>query len=266
MYSKSQRWIKWYSRVAVYKSLRTVKILLEYKNNQAKLLDLGCGIGITFGFVSQTFPNSTACDIDEKALTATSELLARIGIKRKIVKYQGKRLPFVDNYFDIVTSIEVIEHVDDPEFMLSEIYRVLKKDGILHITTANKWWPYEPHYKLLFLSYLPEKLADYYVKFSGQGDSYGGIKLPSYSNFRSQVARYFEVNDITLNLIESFEKYDFHLERGRKVIIVGFLLRYLRIMENYWLGRVLQELIRSLLLHVSLGWLFIARPKKINDK
>lgn len=261
-YSNSKKWNLWYVNVAKHKGLRTVKILSEYKNSNSKLLDLGCGIGLTLSLLAQKFTNSFGCDIDKRALKATKEILDEVGIKIPLVVYNGGKLPFRDNTFDIVTFIEVIEHVQNPDQVLKEVQRVLKKDGILHITTANKWWPHEPHFKLFFLSYLPERWADLYVRLSGKGKSYHGIKLPSYGNFKRLIEKHFFVEDITLDMIENYRKYNFDKERGLKVVIVGEFLKFLRKIENVPLLNNLALVIRWLLLRVSLGWLFIGRPKK----
>lgn len=51
--------------------------------------------------------------------------------------FQG-RFPFNDNYFDLVTAFEVIEHIsDNPRAVLKEINRVLKQSGYLYIGTPN---------------------------------------------------------------------------------------------------------------------------------
>lgn len=49
-----------------------------------------------------------------------------------------RTLPFRDSTFDVVTMLEVFEHVqDDPRRMLTEIHRVLKPNGYLYIGTPN---------------------------------------------------------------------------------------------------------------------------------
>ncbi|MDO8503215.1 MAG: class I SAM-dependent methyltransferase [bacterium] len=260
-YSQSEDWIQWYADVAVQKGLRTVKMLGEYKGSFAKVLDVGSGVGITLSFIAQAFPNSTGCDIDKEAIRATRRILKEVGVKAPVIVYEGRRLPFSDNSFDIVTSIEVIEHVEDPDRMLREIWRVLKPDGILHITTANKWWPYEPHFKLLFLSYLPARLADLYVKLSGRGDHYEKIRLPSYDQFKRSINRYFDIEDVTLSLIENYKKYSFDKERGNKVRMVGEFLTILNKLDPSPPGHF-SKIVKWFLIRMSLGWLFICRPKK----
>lgn len=64
-------------------------------------------------------------DIDEKALFYAKE---NYGVKTKIINLNDK-LPFTDNYFDNIVMAEVLEHLPYPMITLSEIKRVLKKDG-----------------------------------------------------------------------------------------------------------------------------------------
>lgn len=83
-----------------------------------------------------------------------SEVLKKRGYKVKALDiepyYKGaikhdveKGLPFKDNSFDLVWSTEVLEHLRNPQFLLSEIDRVTKKGGLSILTTPNSnWWAY----------------------------------------------------------------------------------------------------------------------------
>lgn len=48
--------------------------------------------------------------------------------------YDGKKIPFSDNFFDGILCTEVLEHVLDLEIVLREFHRVLKPEGILLIS------------------------------------------------------------------------------------------------------------------------------------
>lgn len=49
--------------------------------------------------------------------------------------YDGKRIPFEDNYFESIICTEVFEHIEDINFTLIELKRVLKPGGLILITT-----------------------------------------------------------------------------------------------------------------------------------
>lgn len=59
------------------------------------------------------------------------------------VYYDGKHIPFPDNYFDAVFCSEVIEHVFDPEIILPEILRVCKPGAKILLTVPFCWNEHE---------------------------------------------------------------------------------------------------------------------------
>jgi SAM-dependent methyltransferase len=66
----------------------------------------------------------------EKKFATEEEYTAQFGhanrpdTNKKIIYYKGPEFPFADNEFDYVICSHVLEHVDDPEFFISEIFRV----------------------------------------------------------------------------------------------------------------------------------------------
>jgi SAM-dependent methyltransferase len=62
------------------------------------------------------------------------------------VLYDGKNFPFKEASFDSILSFEVLEHVEDLDLMISEMARVLKKNGKLLITTPFIWNLHEEPY------------------------------------------------------------------------------------------------------------------------
>jgi len=88
-------------------------------------LDFGCGL----------FPYA-------KLLTQATTIIGlelqgkdKITTDDRIVYYSGDKFPFLDDYFDSVVSFEVFEHLTNPINALDEIYRVVKKNGYVIITT-----------------------------------------------------------------------------------------------------------------------------------
>ena len=68
----------------------------------------------------------------------SQKLLAANGIDpNRIANSNGESLPFPDESFDIVYSGNVLEHTEDPDRVLHESVRVLRKGGILHMEMPN---------------------------------------------------------------------------------------------------------------------------------
>lgn len=259
------KWADWYVDVAPLKAERTIKILKKYKGRKARLLDCGIGIGLSLYYLSQYFDESVGVETDKASFEIAEKQFKKLRCKAKLKLYDGKKLPFPDNYFDLITSMEVWEHAKDTRIMLKEIQRVLKPDGILHITTANKLWPIEPHYKLPFLSYLPYNIADWYVRVTKRAPCYHDIHLPLYGEFKKSVEKYFDVSDITLEMIRSYKYLGFDKERGGKIIFIAQILQILKVFEKIPFLSLISQSIYYILLRISLGWLFIARPKKLQE-
>jgi len=111
--------------------------LLKDEIKGKKLLDAGCGTGFFSKEAIKKGAKVTSLDISDRLLKITKE---KCKFKSKIVKADILSLPFPNESFDIVLSTEVIEHTQNPRKAIFEFSRVLKKRGILVLTTPNKVW------------------------------------------------------------------------------------------------------------------------------
>ena len=105
------------------------------KYSNFEILEVGYGPGYFLRCVEKWFPQSEiyGLDIDKSLL----EFAAKHIKKAKLISHDGQMLPFPDNTFDIVCSLQVIEHLEKPESFLAESNRILKVDGFLIIATPN---------------------------------------------------------------------------------------------------------------------------------
>jgi len=104
-----------------------------YKNRGVKVLDIGCA----YGFMLKRFPNhfkKYGLDVSKHAIEIAQKRHPEINFKVGEIE---KKLPYQTNFFDVVIINDVIEHLKYPEQALENIYSVLKKGGILYITTPN---------------------------------------------------------------------------------------------------------------------------------
>jgi ubiquinone/menaquinone biosynthesis C-methylase UbiE len=105
--------------------------------NDKVVLDDGCGCGYGSLYLAENSARMVVgIDVSRDAINYAKTHFLKKNIKFKVV--DGANLPFSNDSFDVVVSIEVIEHIHNYEQYLSEISRVLKPSGILVISTPNK--------------------------------------------------------------------------------------------------------------------------------
>ena len=94
-------------------------------------LDIGSGHGDLIELMRSQFNvSSSACDY-------TDSLMRLSDVKVTVANLNYEGLPYADQSFDLVTCTEVIEHLEHYRYTLREIYRILKPNGILVLTTPN---------------------------------------------------------------------------------------------------------------------------------
>ncbi|MGO0906033.1 class I SAM-dependent methyltransferase [Clostridioides difficile] len=104
-----------------------------------KVLDVACGSGYGTFYISKFSQNVIGIDIDEKAIVFSKENYTSKNLEYK--RMSAYKMEFEDDFFDVVVSFETIEHISQEEQVkfLKEIKRVLKKDGILIVSTPDRY-------------------------------------------------------------------------------------------------------------------------------
>ncbi len=100
------------------------------------VLDIGCGAGHGSNILSKKFSEVKGVDISSEAIEYARENWSQQNIE--FIVGSALNIPFDKETFDIVTAFEVFEHIEDWRSFLLEVKRVLKKDGVLFISTPNK--------------------------------------------------------------------------------------------------------------------------------
>jgi ubiquinone/menaquinone biosynthesis C-methylase UbiE len=96
------------------------------------VLEVGCGTGLLLSRLNAR--KKVGCDLSGRLL---SQLKKR---DFQVIQADAERLPLGDSRFDVVYSVNLLEHVPHPEKAVSESVRVLKKGGRLVIITPNGDW------------------------------------------------------------------------------------------------------------------------------
>jgi len=136
-------------RRAIVKSLLQEALSVRPPSSQnLRLLDLGCGTGANLPTVTDAVQRvgSTpgghvmALDYSPLALEFAQQHLGELPVS--LLRGDATNLPFAANSFDVVTMLDVLEHVEDDAGAVQEIFRVLKPGGafVLSVPAYQKLW------------------------------------------------------------------------------------------------------------------------------
>jgi len=94
------------------------------------------------------------------------------GLKAAFAVGVGEYLGFKNNFFDLIITYSVLEHVRDIDRVLRETFRVLREGGFAYHHTENNLWPRENHYRIFWPPLCPKSLARVYVKMRGKNPKF----------------------------------------------------------------------------------------------
>lgn len=111
--------------------------LNRYVEEDATVLDVGFGLGYGLNILSIKAKSVSGVDVDAQAYEyCRGTIQGRNPRLAQISTYDGYNLPFEDNEFDVLTCVDVIEHVEDYDRLIREMLRVSRK-GIF-LSTPNR--------------------------------------------------------------------------------------------------------------------------------
>ncbi|MDP3941956.1 MAG: class I SAM-dependent methyltransferase [bacterium] len=149
---------EWRDSLSIYRD-----VIDEATNSDTRILDVGCGHGELLKPVYDKTLHTYGVDPDKEALDKNTL------IKNTVVG-TVEDLPFEGNFFDLVVSEWVLEHLPDPEKAFREIYRVLKPGGRVIFLTPNVW-----NYNVWIIRAIPNRFHDFFTKKlyeRQEGDTY----------------------------------------------------------------------------------------------
>tara|TARA_B100000315_G_scaffold218759_1_gene220241 strand:- start:2470 stop:3201 length:732 start_codon:yes stop_codon:yes gene_type:complete len=166
------------------------KHLMNKLGDYSRHLDIGCGPGTFIGMLSNN-RQSIGIDISQKQIDYAQKQYGCDNHKF-ILFEKDSLLPFPNEYFDVITIIELIEHLnpDQCRLMIQEAYRILSPNGHILITTPNysSLWP------------VFEKVVNLLTPVSYKDQHIFKFKRKSLIN----LFEYCQLNNYSINKFQSF--------------------------------------------------------------
>ena len=97
----------------------------------ARVLDVGCGVGQVVARLKEAGYEAHGVDVSEPNIERARVFSDRCQL------YDGKRLPFPDQFFGKVGALNVLEHVEEPEAFIQEMVRVTQIGGSVVLSSPN---------------------------------------------------------------------------------------------------------------------------------
>ena len=113
-----------------------------------RILDAGCGTGVSTDYLCHLNPGAQilGIDISDGALAVARERLQRSGAKAQVASLRQEQRSLLDlageGPFDYINSVGVLHHLDQPEAGLQSLAALLAPDGLLHLflyADAGRW-------------------------------------------------------------------------------------------------------------------------------
>lgn len=128
--------------------------------------DIGCGPGVTSITWARSGHRVRGLDINRKLLDHAREQADEAGVPVRFDLGSATDLPWPDACVDICMMPELLEHVRDWQRVLQECARIVRRPGLLFLSTTNRMCPIQNEFNLPAFSWYPQPLKRHYIRLA----------------------------------------------------------------------------------------------------
>lgn len=103
-----------------------------------KILDVGCGGGILCEPLARMGAHVTGIDADSQAIKVARNHATEYGLDITYLNEPVESLDPKTHHYDVITALEIIEHVDSPDIFVKNCLNLLKPNGLFFLSTLNR--------------------------------------------------------------------------------------------------------------------------------
>lgn len=180
------------ARGAARQVLETTRRFRSLADRELTVLDIGSGYGYTAAALAASCRRVVGLEPSKTLYEAA--VAANRGIANLEFRHCGVEALDEREAYDLIVLDNVLEHLPGQHAALAAIARALRVGGVLYVLVPNRLWPIEHHYGLPFLSYVPLRAANAYLRLTGRGDDYTDASYaPTYGGLNALFARHPEL-------------------------------------------------------------------------
>jgi 2-polyprenyl-3-methyl-5-hydroxy-6-metoxy-1,4-benzoquinol methylase len=112
---------------------------LLHRVEPASILDVGCGEGVVTERWARALPDSRLTGLDLQSAELAAQWATRSLPNLTFLAGSATQLPFANDEFELVSGIEMLEHVPDPESVLAEMSRVASSHLLVSVPREPLW-------------------------------------------------------------------------------------------------------------------------------
>jgi len=203
------------------------QVVLARIDTTSTVLDLGAGAGIVkqMNFLNMA-KHVCGVDVDPRVLDNPHLHEAKIG--------SAEAIPYDDGKFDVVFADNVLEHLQNPSRVFSEIRRVLKPGGWFLVKTPNKW-----HYMPLTARLTPHVFHRFYNRMRGR-PSVDTFPTRYRANTGRKICKLAKASQLTVERVSLTEGRPEYLRISPLTYVVGMAYeRIVNASDNLAIFRIL---------------------------
>lgn len=181
------------SRIKAEISRETPKFILRLLKEHGvnivgnRVLEIGAGLG---GMSEELLINGAkviSLEPGEAWRNLTQRRLQRHHLNFSLLNCPGESIPLDDESVDLIISLQVLEHVECPDAVLKEAWRVLRPGGYFFLSCENYLSFWEPHYCVPWIPLLPKIIGRLYLKLLGRSPVFLDEAI-TYTTFNSVIS------------------------------------------------------------------------------
>lgn len=198
--------------------------------------DIGCGTGEMSIMWAQDGHNVHGLDVNEALLDIARQRAKDESLNIEFSLGSATSLPWEDASMDVCIAPELLEHVVEWKVCLTEFVRILKPNGVLYISTANKLCPKQQEFNLPLYSWYPRFLKRYFENLARttRPDIAGYAKYPAVNWFSFYQLR----QEFSKMGMESFDRFDI-IDMDKKPTYQKVIINLINCSSFFrWLGHI----------------------------